>query len=402
MLLALACVAGWQSLAQDAPFESADEAGNALREATRALAEAQKRGDALEAAARRATAAADRTAREAAAVAARIQQSEAEIVLSQARVQQIDRQRGALRMQIAQRQEPVVRLTAALQLMARRPLVFSLVRADSLEETVYLRAVLETMLPEVQRRTSGLRSEIVRGRQLQDKARAAAVALKASEQALDVRRQQLAAVESRQRIESRSAQGIASREADRALALAEETRDLAALMERLRADGSMRSQLAALPGPVPRPDRPGSMLVVNDNPPAVAAGASFAWILPVSGRIVTGFGDAAGGGASSARSDTARAVGITLAPVAGAQIVAPAAGRIAFAGDYRGYGRIIIIDHDGGWTSLITNLGRLDVGVSARVLQGSPLGLAGPGRPTVTVELRKDGTPVNPLSLIGG
>jgi septal ring factor EnvC (AmiA/AmiB activator) len=397
-LLALACLAGWQSFAQDAPFENADQAGNALREATRALAGAQRRGDELEAAARRATAAADRTAREAAAVAARIQQSEAEIALSQARVQQIDRQREALRMGIAQRQEPVVRLTAALQLMARRPLVFSLMRSDSLQETVYLRAVLETMLPEVQRRTAGLRSEIVRGRQLQDKARAAAVELKASEQALTVRRQQLAAVESRQRIESRSAQGIASREADRALALAEEARDLSALMERLRADGSLRSELAALPGPVPRPDRPGSLMVVNDAPPTPAASASLAWIMPVSGRIVSGFGDAAGSGSS----DGARAVGITLAPVASAQIVAPAAGRVAFAGDYRGYGRIVIIDHDGGWTSLITNLGRLDVGVSARVLQGSPLGLAGPGRPTVTVELRKDGTPVNPLALISG
>jgi murein hydrolase activator len=397
-LLALACLAGWQSFAQDAPFENADQAGNALREATRALAGAQRRGDELEAAARRATAAADRTAREAAAVAARIQQSEAEIALSQARVQQIDRQREALRMGIAQRQEPVVRLTAALQLMARRPLVFSLMRSDSLQETVYLRAVLETMLPEVQRRTAGLRSEIVRGRQLQDKARAAAVELKASEQALTVRRQQLAAVESRQRIESRSAQGIASREADRALALAEEARDLSALMERLRADGSLRSELAALPGPVPRPDRPGSLMVVNDAPPTPAASASLAWIMPVSGRIVSGFGDAAGSGSG----DGARAVGITLAPVASAQIVAPAAGRVAFAGDYRGYGRIVIIDHDSGWTSLITNLGRLDVGVSARVLQGSPLGLAGPGRPTVTVELRKDGTPVNPLALISG
>ena len=403
MALTLAALlAGWQSLAQDAPFESANQAGDALREATRALADAQKRGDQLEDAARRATAAADRTASEAAAVAARIQQSEAEIALSQARVAQIDRQRGALRMRIAQRQEPVVRLTAALQLMARRPLVFSLMRADSLQETVYLRAVLETMLPEVQRRTAGLRSEIVRGRQLQDKARAAAVQLKASEQAMTERRQQLAAVESRQRIESRSAQGIASREADRALALAEETRDIAALMERLQADGSLRSQLAALPGPVPRPERPGSMLVIDDAVPTREPGGSLAWIMPVSGRIVTGFGDAAGTSASlnASSAGRARAVGVTLAPVAGAQIVAPAAGRVAFAGDYRGYGRIIIIDHDGGWTSLITNLGRLDVGVSRRVVQGSPLGLAGPGRPTVTVELRKDGSPVNPLALI--
>jgi hypothetical protein len=43
---------------------------------------------------------------------------------------------------------------------------------------------------------------------------------------------------------------------------------------------------------------------------------------------------------------------------------------------------LVIIDHDDGWTSLITNLGRLDVTVAAKVLQGSPLGLAAPvGRP---------------------
>ena len=388
--MALACIAGWQGLAQDAPFQSTDEAGDALRVATRALSEARERGDALEEAARRATAAADRTASEAAAVAARIQQSEAEIALAQAQIGVIDRQRAALRLRIAARQEPVVRLTAALQLMSRRPLVFSLVRADSVRETVYLRAVLETMLPEVQRRTAGLRSEIVRGRQLQDRARRVAAQLKASEDALTVRRQQLVVLESRQRIASRSAQGIASREADRALALAEETRDIAALMERLRADGSLRSRLAALPGPVPRQERPASMLVIDANAPAPAPGTGLSWIMPVGGRIVTGFGDASG---------DARSLGVTLAPAAGAQVVAPAAGRVSFAGDYRGYGRIVIIDHDGGWTSLITNLGRLDVAVAARVVQGSPLGLAGPGRPTVVVELRKDGEPVNPLAL---
>lgn len=393
LILVLGCLAGWQGLAQDAPFESTESAGDALRRATRALAEAQRRGNQLEEQARRTTAAADRTAREAAAVAARIQQSEAEIALSQARIAQIDRQRATLRLRIAARQAPVVQLTAALQLMARRPLAFSLMRADSLRETVYLRAVLETMLPEVHRRTAGLRSEIVRGRQLQDNARTAAVQLKASEEALIMRRQQLAAVESRQRIESRSAQGIASREADRALALAEDTRDISALMDRLRTDGTLRNQLAALPGPVPRPERPGSMLVIDETLPARNPVAGFNWMLPVSGRIVTGFGASEGG---------ARSIGITIAPISGAQIVAPAAGRIAFAGDYRGYGRIVIIDHDGGWTSLITNLGRLDVAVAAQVVQGSPLGLAGPGRPTVTAELRKDGSPINPLAFIGG
>jgi septal ring factor EnvC (AmiA/AmiB activator) len=40
--------------------------------------------------------------------------------------------------------------------------------------------------------------------------------------------------------------------------------------------------------------------------------------------------------------------------------------------------------------------------VGEHVVQGSPLGNAGPGRPVLTVELRRDGTPVNPLELVRG
>jgi len=380
-------------LAQDAPFESAAEAADALRQTQRALIEARGRGDRLDAEARRASAAADRTASMAAAVAARIQQSEAEIQLAEARVAEIERQRGALRTAIAARQEPVVRLTAALQMISRRPLVFSLMRADSLRDTVYLRAVLETMVPQVRRSTSGLRSQILRGRQLQDRARAAQAQLRASEVDLLARRNELAMIESRQRIESRSARGSASREGDRVIGLAEETRDLSALMARLREDASLRAQLAALPGPVARPSRPGAMLALERAIEASGAPAAFTWILPVSGRVVTGFGAATGGGTAK---------GITFAPSSTAQVIAPAAGRIAFASAYRGYGRIVIIEHDEGWSSLITNMGRLDVEVGARVVQGSPLGLAGPGRPIMSVELRKDGAAVNPLSLLPG
>jgi septal ring factor EnvC (AmiA/AmiB activator) len=114
-------------------------------------------------------------------------------------------------------------------------------------------------------------------------------------------------------------------------------------------------------------------------------------LLPVVGRTVAGFGAPEGPGTSR---------GITFAPTAGAQVVAPAAGRVVFAGPYRGYGRIVIIDHDGGWTSLVTGLARLDVGVGDRLVGGSPLGVAGPGQPTISLELRREGEPVNPLQYI--
>jgi septal ring factor EnvC (AmiA/AmiB activator) len=125
----------------------------------------------------------------------------------------------------------------------------------------------------------------------------------------------------------------------------------------------------------------------NDGPPLV----HFAGILPVAGRLLSGFGEA---------SDTGPQRGIVLAPAGGAQIVAPAGGRIAFAGPYRGYGHIVIITHDGGWSSLVTGLGRIDVAVGEAVVPGGPLGVAEPGHPRVMVELRKNGTPVNPMEYL--
>ena len=394
---ALLALAAGTALALDAPYASRGEAGAALGQATHALADAQARAARLDHEATVATQAADRSAREAAAIAARIQQAEAEIALAHARIAVIDRERADLRASIARREQPLVRLTAALQMMARRPLAFSLMRADSLRETVWLRATLETMLPQVAQRTAALRAEIARGRQLQDQARVLAAGLESSQHDLGKRQTDLVAIESRQRIASRAATGNASREADRALALAEQTRDLGALVAQLEQDDSLAGRLAALPGPMPRPANlgdagpiPGHMLMVeqaNGGPPL----AHFTGILPVMGRLLSGFGEASATGPQH---------GIVLAPSGGAEAVAPAAGRIAFAGPYRGYAHIVIIAHDGGWSSLITGLGRIDVAVGEAVVQGAPIGVAEPGHPRVMVELRKDGTPVNPMEFL--
>ncbi len=395
-----AAIAG-SALALDAPYADRGAAGTALADARRALADAQARAARLDHEAALATGAADRTARETAATAAKIQQAEAEIALVHARIAVIDRERADLRAAIAGREQPLVRLTAALQMMARRPLAFSLMRADSLRETVWLRATLETMLPQVAQRTAALRAQIARGRQLQNQARTLAAALETSQRAMAARQSELAATESRQRIASRAASGQAGRESDRALALAEQTRDLGGLIAQLEADDALAGRLAALPGPMPRPGNlgpanmggtgaGGRMLLVepaNGGPPLV----HFSGLLPVTGRLLSGFGEA---------SPTGPQHGVVLAPGSGAQAVAPAAGRVAFAGPYRGYARIVIIAHDGGWSSLITGLGRIDVSVGQTVVQGTPLGVAEPGQPRVMVELRKDGNPVNPMEFL--
>ncbi|MEO6718301.1 MAG: peptidoglycan DD-metalloendopeptidase family protein [Novosphingobium sp.] len=394
ILLPLAAAVAVAGLAQPAmDYEQPGDVQQALAYAQSQGEAARKRAESLEAEAASATEAAERTAHEAAGAAARIQQAEAAIAEDQARIGLVEQQRAALHTRLAEKRRPLIGLTASLQRLARRPPVLSMLRPGSLRDAVYLRAILASMLPEVERRTASLRAEIARSKALQEQARLAVVKLQAGEAEWRQRRQNLAALETRQRLAVRAVSGVADREAERALALAERTRDLDGLASDLGKAGALRAELAALPGPVLRPVQPLAAQVGAETPatPSAQAGPpAYAW--PASGRLVAGFGESPQG--------LPRSRGIALAVRQGSQAVAPAGGRVAFAGPYRGYGSIVIIEHDGGWTSLITGLAQLDARVGDRLVRGSPLGIAGAGRPIITLELRRDGVPVNPLEYI--
>lgn len=374
------------------PAVNATQAQQEMLTARREGDAARKRAEALEAKARAVGEKAERTAREAAAVAARIQETEAAIAAQRASMRLITLQRADLRAQLAERQEPLARLTGSLQRLSRRPPLLALLRPGSVQDAVYMRALLDTMLPEVERRTADLRGAIERGRALEGRARVASVALGQEQARLRERRRQLATLEASQRLAGRQVSGIAAREGERAVALAEKARDLGDLVTQVGQQGRLRDELAALPGPVMRPPRPQQAQVIQASQFVPAPSGLSGYVLPVAGRVVTGFGEQVSG--------QARSIGLTLAPRALSQAVAPAAGRVAFAGPYRGFDRIVIVEHQGGWTSLVTGLARLDVAVGDQVVAGSPIGVAGPGDPRVMVELRRQGVPVNPLQYI--
>ena len=391
-----ALAGGSIALAQrDVAPPTTEETRASLQRAIEESQEAEARGLRLEAEALEATEALAKTATEAAALAARIQQAEAGIAAAEARIVLIDGEREKLNKRLAARREPLIRLTGALQKLARRPLALSALKPGSVRETVYLRAMLENAIPQVRQRTAALRSEIKRGQAIEAEARQALAALEESETQLEDRRRRLAAIETRQRLAVRQAGGDADREKELALALAEEARDLDALVAQLDAAGNLRKELAALPGPIMRPSQPQETLAAaaaTATPTPTATMPNSGFQLPVTGRTIAGFGEIGDGGV--------RNTGISLSPRDGAQVIAPAEGRVAFAGPYRGYDRIVIIEHDGGWTSLVTGLARTDVVVGDDLLSGSPLGVAGGEQPVVNLELRRDGEPVNPLEFI--
>jgi septal ring factor EnvC (AmiA/AmiB activator) len=369
----------------------ADEPSHqALRGAQAEAERARLRAQALEREAVRVSAAADRSLADAAALAARIQQDQAQIAARDAEARLIAARRAQLRAELAAKQAPLLRLTAALQRLSRRPVLLALLRPGSLEDTVRLRAVLAAAIPEVERRTAALRGDLALARRLESDAAVATTRLRADQAGLDRRRVALAALAQRQRLAARQTAGSAAVEGEQALALSERARDLSALVGSLDRSAQLRAELGALPGPVLRPGTPGGSGQAAAPPPPPGPPARF--LLPLNGRVVTGFGDVG--------PDGVRTHGILLATRGGALAVAPAAGRVAFAGPYRGFGRVVIVEHPGGWISVVTGLAALDVRVGDPLVAGSPLGTAAPRAPVVGIELRKDGVPVSPLGLM--
>ena len=391
LLAGSALIFAGAALGQSAsPFASDDEARQALAEALEERAAAEDRSRRLEREADAAESEAERAARQSAALAARIQQAEAGIAAARARMALLDEERSELRETLGREQQPLIRLTAALQQFSRRPVALSLLRPGEISDIVYLRAILHNAVPAVEANTAGLRGQIARAATLREETAQTTGALQAEERALAERQVELADIESARRLAAREAGTAADREAERALALAEQARDLDGLVEELEGAAALRQRLAALPGPELRPGSNSGNAPATPTAAATAAerSAPRPYVLPVTGRTVAGFGASQGAGLSQ---------GLTLAPIAGAQVIAPAEGRVGFAGSYRGYGRIVIIEHEGGWTSLITGLARLDVRTGQELVGGAPLGIAGPGNPQITLELRRDGEPVNPL-----
>ena len=91
--------------------------------------------------------------------------------------------------------------------------------------------------------------------------------------------------------------------------------------------------------------------------------------------------------------------GINIESSPGAQVVAPFNGQIVFAGPFRGYGRLLIIEHGKGYHSLLAGMARINGSVGQWLLSGEPVAVMGEpltGRPTLYMELRVNGQPVNP------
>lgn len=112
---------------------------------------------------------------------------------------------------------------------------------------------------------------------------------------------------------------------------------------------------------------------------------------PVAGTLVRGFG--------GKDADGVKSEGLTFSAPSGSPVVAPEAGRVVFAGPFKGYGQILILQHEGSYHSFLAGFGRIDADMGQDVEAGEPLGVMpvkDSGRPELYFEWRHNSEPVDP------
>ena len=350
--------------------------------ARRAQAEAQ----AADAEAAKLQKAADAAKDDAAKLRARQAAAAQEISAAEARISAADANSRIVAAQLAQRrarlereQAPAGSLLAGLALMSERPPLLAILDEGSTEQFVRVRLLLDSTLPAIRARTAALRAELDQGRALQQRADLARRDLIASRDTLARRKQEFAALEAQAMQLAASRGGEALGAGDIALARGEEAEQLSSEAQRSRSAAAMAAELARMPAP---PARPGGG-------PQAPAMAPFGYQLPANAPVVDGLGSIAPNGV--------RSRGLTLATTRGAPVVVPASGVIRFSGPFRSYDSVVIIDHGGGWMSLLLNVSS-QLHQGDRVTAGQPLGRA-LGR--IGVELSRNGRHLSPALIAG-
>lgn len=351
---------------------------DALRNAKARAADAERRSEILRQDAASAEGVADRLLAQRAALAAEIDAANAQIAAARARIAIIGAEQRKQAAALGEASEPLLRLNALLQKMTRQPVAVMLTQPGDRRDYVHLRATMAAIQPAIQRRTVALRRQIAAQRELRAQELVAIRSLDSARGDLAKRRNALAALENQNRDKATMLGADAALEYERAIGQGERARDLVERIDADRDSAQMAAALAELDAPLPRGQ--------------AKASNSAAYILPVKGRLVSGFGELNPTGY--------RERGIRMAVAPAARIVAPAAGKVTFAGRYRSFGNIMIIDHGGGWTTLVTNIAELGVAAGANVTQGALIGRAGDDAPEIMIELRRYGRTIDLLALI--
>ncbi len=331
--------------------------------------------------------------------AARTRNVENKVAATESRLKSLDGREQEIRKSIEGRRAVIGEVLAALQRIGRRPPPALLATPEDALQAVRSAMLLGAVLPEMRHEVQALANDLTELIGLRKKINAERDQLKAEVASLSTERTRMTAL-----IGARQKQQVEREkelDAERAHArqLAQQVHNLKDLIAKLE-----ETPAAQHARRTPPTDTKTALAALHD-PGRLAPAAAFASLrgqvpIPVNGVKLKGFGAPDGIGGLEK--------GVSIATRAGAQVTAPADGWVVYAGPFRSYGQLLILNAGSGYHILLAGMERISVDLGQFVLTGEPVAMMGNGshlaailaagssQPVLYIEFRKDGTPVDP------
>jgi len=337
--------------------------------------------------------------------AARVRDVEANIDAAQARLKPLDEREHVFQTSLDERRTVIIEILAALQRIGRQPPPALVVRPEDALQAVRTAIMLGAVVPEMRAQADALAGDLAELLRVRRDIVAERERLSGD---LDVlAREQLRLnmfIDERQNKQAAAEQALDAQR-QRAAELAHQVDNLKDLIAKLEqgldsATREARIEARAIEEDATRPDLaalrdPGRLA------PAVAFAATRGHLrLPVNGVRIREFGASDGVGGTQK--------GLSIATHTGAEITAPCDGWVVYAGPFRSYGQLLILNAGSGYHVLLAGMERISVDLGQFVLTGEPVAVMGGGsqvstavatgtrQPVLYVEFRKDGTPIDP------
>ena len=326
---------------------------------------------------------------------------EAEVAQTHARLKPLDEKESRIRKSLDSRRAVIAEVLAALQRVGHHQPPALIARPEDALKAIRTAMLLGAVLPEMQHRVQALANDLNELFAVRKKIAAERDRLQGEVASLGKERTRLAALVAERQKQQTERESALEAERARARALAEKADNLEDLIAKLEQSLSPAEKSARESAP----GKPGPALSALHDPGRMAPAVAFASLrgkipIPVNGIKIRGYGKSDGlGGVEK---------GVSIATRAGAQVTAPADGWVVYAGPFRSYGQLLILNAGGGYHILLAGMARISVDLGQFVLAGEPVAVMGNGshvaailaagssQPVLYVEFRKDGSPVDP------
>jgi septal ring factor EnvC (AmiA/AmiB activator) len=333
--------------------------------------------------------------------AMRIRDLERKIAATEARLKPLDADEARLRRSLEDRRATIAEVLAAMQRMGLHPPPALLVSPEDALAAVRGAMLLGAVVPQLRERMQALAHDLGELVRLRKDIAAERDGLKKEAAAIEADRARMAALVAERQKQQTERESSLAMERSRAGDLARQAGNLKDLIAKLEAGldkASRAAREAARPDATPGTSGP-------RDAGRLAPAVNFASLkgriaLPVNGVKIRDFGapDSAGGAEK----------GLSIATRAGAQVTAPADAWVVYAGPFRSYGQLLILNAGGGYHLLLAGMERISVDLGQFVLAGEPVAVMGSGshiaailaagssQPVLYIEFRKSGTPIDP------